>query len=54
MFMGGILWGVVVVVVALWLLGLVFRVAGNLIHLLLIVAVIVVIYNLITSQRNRA
>ncbi len=52
--MGGILWGVVVVVVALWLLGLVFRVAGNLIHLLLIVAVIVVIYNLITSQRNRA
>ncbi|HEY8599210.1 MAG TPA: lmo0937 family membrane protein [Thermomicrobiales bacterium] len=52
--MGGILWGVVVVVVALWLLGLVFRIAGNLIHLLLIVAVIVVIYNLITSQRNRA
>ncbi len=52
--MGGILWGVVVVVVALWLLGLVFRVAGNLIHLLLVVAGIVGIYNLITSQRNRA
>jgi len=52
--MGGILWGVVVVVVALWLLGLVFRIAGNLIHLLLVIAVIVAIYNFVTSQRNRA
>lgn len=51
--MGNILWGVVVVVVALWLLGLFFRVAGNLIHLLLIIAVIVAIFNFVTSQRNR-
>ncbi len=52
--MGGILWGVVVVIVALWLLGLVLDVVGNLIHLLLVVAVIVAIYNFVTSQRNRA
>lgn len=49
--MAGILWTVVVVIVALWLLGFIFRVAGNLIHLLLVVAVIVVIFNLISGRR---
>ena len=43
-----------VVIVALWLLGLVFRIAGNLIHLLLVVALIVVVFNFISGQRNRA
>jgi hypothetical protein len=51
--MGGILWGVVVVIAALYVLGLVFRVAGNLIHLLLVVALLVAIYNFVTSQRSR-
>ena len=51
--MGGILWGVVVVIAVIWLLGFIFHIAGNLIHLLLVIAVIVAIYNLITSQRNR-
>ena len=51
--MGGILWGIVVVLVVLWLLGLVFRVAGNLIWILLIIAAIVAIYNFVTSQRTR-
>ncbi len=52
--MGGILWGIVVVLVVLWLLGFIFHIAGSLIHILLVIAVIVVIYNLITSQRTRA
>ncbi len=52
--MGGILWGIVVVLIVFWLLGFFLKIAGSLIHLLLVVAVIVAIYNLITSQRNRA
>ena len=52
--MGGILWGIVVVIVVVWLLGFIFHIAGSLIHILLVVAVIVAIYNLITSQRTRA
>ena len=52
--MGGILWGIVVVLVVFWLLGFIFHIAGSLIHILLVIAVIVLIYNLITSQRNRA
>lgn len=51
--MFGILWGVVVVLVILWLLGFIFHIAGGLIHLLLILAVIVLIYNLIMSNRSR-
>lgn len=51
--MFGILWGVVVVLVILWLLGFLFHVAGGLIHLLLVLAVIVLIYNLIMSNRSR-
>ncbi len=46
-----ILWLVVVVIVALWLLGLVANIAGNLIHLLLIVALAVLVYNLIAGRR---
>ncbi|MDR4305857.1 lmo0937 family membrane protein [Chelatococcus sambhunathii] len=46
------LWALVVILFVLWLLGFtVFHVAGGLIHLLLVLAVIVVIYRLITGQR---
>lgn len=51
--MFGILWGIVVVLVVLWLLGFLFHVAGGLIHLLLIVAAIVLVYNLIAGARSR-
>jgi hypothetical protein len=50
--LAGILWTVAVIVVALWLLGFIFHVAGNLIHLLLVIALIVIVYNLITGRRN--
>jgi hypothetical protein len=52
--MGGILWGIVVVLVVLWVLGFALKVAGNLIWLLLVVAAIIAIYNFVMSQRNRA
>lgn len=41
------LWTIAVILFVLWLLGfLVFHIAGGLIHLLLIIAVIVILYNL--------
>ena len=52
--MFGLIWGIVVGLVILWLLGFIFHIAGSLIHILLVIAVIVAIYNLVTSQRNRA
>ena len=51
--MFGILWGVVVVLFVLWLLGFIFHVAGGLIHLLPVIAAIVLIYNIIAGSRSR-
>jgi hypothetical protein len=46
------LWTIAVILVILWALGfLAFHVAGGLIHLLLVVAVVVVVYQLIMGRR---
>jgi Family of unknown function (DUF5670) len=45
------LWTIVVILLALWLLGFVLRAFGGLIHLLLIVALVIVIYRLATNRR---
>jgi hypothetical protein len=47
------LWALVVLLLLLWLGGFTLNVAGSLIHLLLVIAVIVAIYNLIVT-RGRA
>jgi hypothetical protein len=51
--LGSLLWTIVVVLVVLWLLGFLFHVAGGLIHLLLVIALIVLIYNLVVGSRAR-
>lgn len=43
--MFGLLWGIVVVLVGLWLLGFFLHIAGGLIHLLLVLAIAIAIYN---------
>ena len=46
------LWTLAVILLILWLLGLVTSYTmGGLIHILLVIAVIVVIYNLVTGRR---
>ena len=45
---------IAIILFILWLLGFVaFHVAGGFIHILLIIAIIVVIWNLITGRRGR-
>ena len=47
------LWTIVVILFVLWLLGFfVFPIGGGLIHILLVIAVIVIIYNLIVGRRG--
>jgi hypothetical protein len=46
-----LLWLVVVVLVVLWLLGFALKIGGGIIHILLVIAVIVVIYRLVTGRR---
>ena len=45
------LWTIIVVLLILWLLGFSFHVAGGLIHLLLVVALIVLVVNLVSGRR---
>jgi Family of unknown function (DUF5670) len=45
------LWTIVVVLLILWLLGFSMHVAGGLIHLLLVIALIVIVLRLLTGRR---
>jgi hypothetical protein len=47
------LWTIVVILFVLWLLGFaIFPVAGGLIHVLLVIAVVIVIYQLVVGRRS--
>ena len=46
------LWTVFVILVVLWLLGFSFGFGGGLIHLLLVIALVVLVFNLITGRRS--
>ena len=45
------LWTIIALLVVLWLVGLIGGVGGNLIHLLLVIAAVILIYQLITGRR---
>jgi len=45
------LWTIFAILLILWLVGWGFHVAGSVIHLLLVLAVIVAIVNLVTGRR---
>jgi hypothetical protein len=46
------LWTIFVILLVLWLLGFTLHVGGGLIHLLIVLAVIVLIFNLVTGSRR--
>jgi len=46
------LWTIFVIFIVLWLLGFSFNIGGGLIHALLVIALIVLIYNLVTGRRR--
>jgi hypothetical protein len=46
------LWTIFVILLVLWLLGLIGHIGGGLIHLLLVVAAIVLVFNLLSGRRR--
>lgn len=46
------LWTLMVVLLILWLLGFTMSIGGGLIHLLLVVALIVLVFNLVSGRRG--
>ena len=49
--MGNLLWIIIAILVILWLGGFAMQIGGNLIHALIVIAVIVLIFQLITGRR---
>jgi hypothetical protein len=48
------LWTIFVILVILWLLGFIGGIGGGMIHLLLVIAAIVLIFNLLSGRRSWA
>ena len=46
------LYTIAVILLVLWLLGFAVHVGGGLIHLLLVVALIIIVYQLVTGRRG--
>lgn len=45
------LWTIVVVLLFLWMLGLMLEIAGGIIHILLVIALVVVVARMFTGRR---
>lgn len=45
------LWTILVILLVLWMLGMISSIGGGLIHLLLVIAAIVLIFNLLSGRR---
>ncbi len=50
--LASLIWAIVVLLVVLWLVGLVANIAGGLINILLIAAIVLVAYNLFVGRRR--
>lgn len=46
------LWTIILILVVLWLLGFSLHLGGALIHLLLVIALVVLVFNLVTGRRS--
>lgn len=52
--MAGLLWTIIVILVVLWIIGfLIVHIGGGLIHILLVIALILLIWNLLTGRGAR-
>ena len=46
------LWTLIVLLMLFWLLGFAFDVAGGIIHVLLVIALVLFVFNLLTGRRT--
>ncbi|WP_143139302.1 lmo0937 family membrane protein [Alkalibacterium sp. 20] len=46
------LWTLIGILVLFWVLGLVFEIGGGIIHILLVIALIVFIWNMVTGRKK--
>jgi hypothetical protein len=51
--MASLIWGVIVVLFVLWVLGFAIHIGGGLIHILLLIALVLLVFNIITGRGAR-
>lgn len=51
--MAGLIWGIIVVLFVLWVLGFAIHIGGGLIHLLLVIALVLLVFNIISGRGAR-
>jgi hypothetical protein len=51
--MASLIWGVIVVLFVLWVLGFAIHIGGGLIHILLVIALVLLVFNIITGRGAR-
>jgi hypothetical protein len=51
--MAGLIWFIVVALVVFWALGFAFHIGGGFIHLLLVIALIAVVFNIFSGRGAR-
>lgn len=51
--MAGLIWAIICVLFVLWLLGFALHFGGGLIHLVLVIVVVLVIFNILTGRGAR-
>ena len=51
--MAGLIWGVIVVLFVLWVLGFAIHIGGGLIHILLVIALVLLVFNIVTGRGAR-
>ena len=50
--MGKVLWFIIVLLLAFWIIGFAMKIGGGLIHLLLLIAGIIFVIQLVTGRRS--
>jgi hypothetical protein len=51
--MASLIWGVIVVLFVLWVLGFAIHIGGGLIHILLVIALVLIVYNVLSGRGAR-
>jgi hypothetical protein len=52
-FVANLLWTLIVLCIALWVVGLVVHIGGGLIHLLLVIALVLFVFNVLSGRGAR-
>ncbi|HEV8019874.1 MAG TPA: lmo0937 family membrane protein [Candidatus Lustribacter sp.] len=49
----GLIWAIIVILFVFWLLGFTLHIAGGLIHILLVIAIVLLVFNIVTGRGAR-